>query len=128
MNKRLLISLFLIVMIVLVFTVVQNQKNNNISISENETPLSDGVDGSKTAIEFVHDMGAGWNLGNSFCCYDGKSYGEKTVAYYETLWGNAMTTKTTIHAIKAKGFKTVRIPITYRNHIDANNQIDEKWL
>lgn len=128
MKKRILSGILVIFMLLLMVFNTSKQLTNDIFISETDIPLSDGADSSVTALEFVSSMGAGWNLGNSFCCYDGKSYGEKTVAYYETLWGNPATTKTTIDALKAKGFKTVRIPITYRNHIDANNQIDEKWL
>ena len=115
-------------MLLLMVLNASKQLTNNIFILETNIPLSDGTDSSESALEFVSNMGAGWNLGNSFCCYDGKSYGEKSVAYYETLWGNPVITKTTIDAVKEKGFKTVRIPITYRNHIDANNQIDEEWL
>ena len=128
MKKRILSGILVIFMLLLMVFNASKQLTNDIFISQTDIPLSDGTDSSVTALEFVSSMGAGWNLGNSFCCCDEKNYGEKTVAYYETLWGNPATTKTTIDALKAKGFKTVRIPITYRNHIDANNQIDEKWL
>ena len=114
-------------LLLLVFS-ASNTATHDTFISENDIPLSDGINSSESALEFVSKMEAGWNLGNSFCCCDEKNYGEKSVSYYETIWGNPVITKATIDAVKAKGFKTVRIPITYRNHIDTNNQIDEKWL
>ena len=128
MKKRVLSGILVLFMMLLVVFSARDKTTDTAFIQETDIPLSDGDDGSESALEFVSKMGAGWNLGNSFCCYDGKNYGEQTVAYYEKLWGNPITTKTTIDAIKAKGFKTVRIPVTYRNHIDANNQIDVEWL
>ena len=128
MKKRVLSGILVLFMMLLVVFSARDKTTDNAFIPETDIPLSDGDSGSESALEFVSKMGAGWNLGNSFCCFDGKNYGEQTVAYYEKLWGNPITTKTTIDAIKAKGFKTVRIPVTYRNHIDANNHIDVEWL
>ena len=88
MKKRILSGILVIFMLLLMVFNTSKQLTNDIFISETDIPLSDGADSSVTALEFVSSMGAGWNLGNSFCCYDGKSYGEKTVAYYENLWGN----------------------------------------
>ncbi|MEE1101370.1 MAG: glycoside hydrolase family 5 protein [Agathobacter sp.] len=128
MEKRILSGITVMFMLLLMVFSTSNSATYGTFISETDIPLSNGTNSSESALEFVSKMGAGWNLGNSFCCCDGKNYGEKSVSYYETLWGNPITTKATIDAVKAKGFKTVRIPITYRNHIDTNNQIDEKWL
>ena len=48
--------------------------------------------------------------------------------YFETLWGNPITTSTTINHVSTIGFKAVRIPITYQNHIDQNGNISAYWL
>lgn len=48
--------------------------------------------------------------------------------YYETLWGNPVTTKNMIDAVKEAGFGAVRIPVTYFNHINETGEIDEEWL
>ena len=128
MKKRISSGILVMFMLLLMFFSSSNNATTRTFISDTDIPLSDGTNSSESALEFVSKMGAGWNLGNSFCCCDDKNYGEKEVSYYETLWGNPITTKATIDAVKAKGFKTVRIPITYRNHIDTNNQIDSKWL
>jgi aryl-phospho-beta-D-glucosidase BglC (GH1 family) len=48
--------------------------------------------------------------------------------YYETLWGNPVTTKAMIDEVKKEGFGAVRIPVTYYNHIDEQGNIDSAWL
>ena len=128
MKKRISSGILVLFMLLLMFFSPGNYATNQTYIMDTDIPLSVGTNSFESALEFTSSMGAGWNLGNSLCCVDNKSYGDKTVSYYETLWGNPITTKATIDAVKSKGFKTVRIPISYRNHIDNNNQVDEKWL
>ena len=128
MKKRMLSSIVVVMMMLLLAFSVSFSENTNTNIIDSNIPLADGENNSISSIEFVKGMGAGWNLGNSFCCYNDMSYGQKTPTYYENLWGNPVTTKTTIDAVKNQGFKTVRIPVTYRNHIDENNQIEQHWL
>lgn len=48
--------------------------------------------------------------------------------YYETLWGNPITSKKMIDMIKEAGFGAVRVPVTFRNHMDEKGNIDEAWL
>lgn len=49
--------------------------------------------------------------------------------YYETLLKNPVTSKEMIDEVAAAGFGAVRIPVTYRNHIDEETGlIDENWL
>jgi aryl-phospho-beta-D-glucosidase BglC (GH1 family) len=51
----------------------------------------------------------------------------KTI-YYETLWGNPVTTKAMIDMVADAGFKSVRIPVTYYDHLNSEGVIDEAWL
>lgn len=51
-----------------------------------------------------------------------------TSKYYETLYGNPVTTKALITAIKEKGFNAIRVPITYYDHILSDGSIDPDWL
>lgn len=72
--------------------------------------------------------GNGWNLGNTL---DAKSDGDKANKGLstETSWGMPNTTKAMIDAVAAKGFKTIRVPVSWHNHIvDTNYTIDTKWL
>lgn len=81
---------------------------------------------SNSATAFVADMGAGWNLGNAF---DAANCTWLTNEMdYESAWNGAKTTKKLISAIKAKGFNTIRIPVSWSDHVDKNYTISSQWL
>ena len=81
------------------------------------------------SIKFAKKLGHGWNLGNTFDACEKKST-EKTGLEAETMWGNPETTKELIVYLKESGFDTVRIPVTWAQHMgDAPDyKIDEAWL
>ncbi|MDE7292269.1 MAG: glycoside hydrolase family 5 protein [Treponemataceae bacterium] len=70
-------------------------------------------------------MGAGWNLGNTLdaCDDSGAHKGLET----ETSWGMPKTTKQTIDTVAAAGFKSIRIPVSWHNHL-TNGKIDADWI
>ena len=80
--------------------------------------------------QFVKNMGAGINIGNALDSCDWNTM--LTVAgnadTYETTWGNAPVTEELFKMIAEEGLKTVRIPVTYMNHIDARGNVDPLWL
>lgn len=80
----------------------------------------------KTAFEITEDMGLGWNLGNSFDAFNANA--SNIGLSSETCWGNPKTTNEMLDAVKAKGFNTIRVPITWFQHVDENYTIDEAWL
>ncbi|MGB5823991.1 MAG: glycoside hydrolase family 5 protein [Proteocatella sp.] len=84
-------------------------------------------DDSNEHIEFVLSMGAGWNLGNALDSY-GVGENKKPIELYETFWGNPVITEDTILAIKKAGFKTVRIPVTWYEHMDEDGKINVEWM
>ena len=90
-----------------------------------ETNKFDVVDAATTQ-DFVIQMGQGWNLGNSFdpnvCSWVSNHMD------YETAWGNPTVTRELIAAVKAYGFDTIRVPVTWMSHIDENYTISEDWL
>lgn len=73
--------------------------------------------------QLVSAMGGGWNLGNQL---EASSNGTPN----ETAWGNPTITKAFIQKVKASGFKTIRIPVSYLNKIGnaPNYTIDSGWL
>lgn len=77
-----------------------------------------------TAQEVVDDMGIGWNLGNTL---DSWATGYGYTVNTETKWGNPKTTKAMIDKVADTGFKSIRIPVTYYNHI-KDGVIDPAWL
>ena len=87
------------------------------------------ADEGQTAAEVVADISVGWSLGNSLACCDATTVKDnKGTTYYETLWGNPVTTQEMIHMVKVAGFNAIRVPITYYNHIDEQGIIDPAWL
>lgn len=89
-----------------------------------------------TSMELVRDMGLGWNLGDTLdVCQadrdgDGKinEHVEEGEKVDETLWGNPKATKELFTALKEDGIKSVRIPVTWRDHMDAEGNVDREWM
>ncbi|TYP77487.1 cellulase family glycosylhydrolase [Paenibacillus methanolicus] len=75
------------------------------------------------AAQMTSAMGAGWNLGNAL---DANINGVPS----ETAWGNPVITKALIQKVKAAGFKSIRIPVTYMKKIGSapNYAIDAAYL
>lgn len=82
----------------------------------------------ESAQAFVEDMGMGWNLGNTFDPVD--CWWVSDELDYETAWDNPKTTKKLIAYIKEQGFDTIRIPITWSNHIGEEPEytISKAWI
>jgi len=93
------------------------------SPSPTPMPLPDGPF-EKNAIQVVYDIKIGWNLGNTF---DAKPEGITDLST-ETSWGNPRVTKELIDLVKESGFNAIRVPVTWGNHMDADNQIDPEWM
>lgn len=91
--------------------------------------LSKGVDPGpdpqepETAVEFAMSMAPGWNLGNNL---DAVVNGVSN----ETSWGNGKCTQQTMNKVRAAGFRSVRIPVSWVGHIGAapNYTIQESWM
>lgn len=82
----------------------------------------------QTAAEITKDMGFGWNLGNSLDSYVGTTFGGQDLSS-ETCWGNPKSTQTLIDGVKASGINTIRVPVTWYNHMDPNTyEIDDAWM
>ncbi|WP_408071395.1 glycoside hydrolase family 5 protein [Butyrivibrio sp. JL13D10] len=52
----------------------------------------------------------------------------KDIEYLEKYWGNPVINEEVIRSIKSAGFNTVRIPVTYFNHISSDGTIDVEFL
>lgn len=83
-----------------------------------------------TADEITKDMGVGWNLGNSLESTGASVWQPTDITAYEQNWGNPVVTQELISAIHNKGFKSIRIPVTWYEHIskDGNYSIDSAWM
>ena len=79
--------------------------------------------GFRSASQIVEAMNIGWNLGNALDSYNTGAEGLET----ETGWGNPKTTKDMVRSVKAAGFNTIRIPVTWGEHMNGNT-IQDAWM
>ncbi|MCR4760733.1 MAG: glycoside hydrolase family 5 protein [Oscillospiraceae bacterium] len=77
--------------------------------------------------DVVREMGYGISLGNTFDCFGSRVRGE-TVRDCETAWGSPPVTQQMIGGYAAEGFRTLRIPVSWSNMIQADNQLDPDYL
>lgn len=100
------------------------------------TPAAPETMEEMTSAQLVGEMGVGWNLGNTLdvCAADRDGDGRVNEApaegekVDETLWGNVRTTPELFAALREDGVKSVRIPVTWRDHLDEEDTIDPEWL
>ena len=86
-------------------------------------------DDSITSEQLVKEMGFGWNLGNTLDANNNTVKTVKEGLESETSWENPLTTEEMIKEIVTKGFRTIRLPTTWHNHlIDEKYTIDPKWM
>ncbi|GAA0672516.1 cellulase family glycosylhydrolase [Kitasatospora atroaurantiaca] len=73
----------------------------------------------KDPVAAVAAMQPSWNLGNTLDAIPD-----------ETSWGNPLTTKALFDRIRAEGFRSVRIPVTWSGHQSATAPytIDPAWM
>lgn len=81
------------------------------------------------SIAFAQSIGRGWNLGNTFDACEKQST-EKAGLEAETMWGNPETTRELIAYVKECGFESIRIPVTWAQHMSdgPDYTIDPLWL
>lgn len=101
-------------------TITSGDQKRYVEVSQKSATEAPTGDITK---DYAARLGIGWNLGNHFDAYNNGVSGE-------TAWGNPKATQATMNKVKAAGFSTVRIPVTWMGHIGAapDYKIDEKWL
>ncbi len=70
-----------------------------------------------TSLQLSTQMAPGWNVGNSLDAVPA-----------ETSWGNPPVSQQLMNAVKAAGFKSVRIPVTWNQYADAQGSITPSWM
>ena len=78
------------------------------------------------ALAFTQNMKVGWNLGNTFDAVDCAWLTDKL--NYETAWVGDKTTPELFQTLKDAGFASVRIPVSWHNHVNEDFIIDADWL
>lgn len=85
-------------------------------------PAAPAVEIADNAVDFAKSMKLGWNLGNTLDATGGSTLSS------ETSWGQPRTTKELIDYVAECGFTSIRIPVSWGKHTDADLMIDEEWL
>jgi endoglucanase len=76
-----------------------------------------GVMRNMTSMQLTGLMSPGWNLGNTLEAMPN-----------ETGWGNPMANQAMFNGLKSAGFKSVRIPVSWKQYADANDNISASWM
>ena len=111
-------------------TITSGNVSKTINIEQSGTGL-DPNDPFESSYSFVMNMGLGYNLGNTLDANPVGSWWDpvgKTPTDYETSWGQPVTTPEIINAIAEKGFKVIRVPVTWGPHADENDIINDAWM
>ena len=83
----------------------------------------------ESAANAVKNMGLGTNFGNCMDAIDiSKSMDKNSVTDFEKAWGQEPTTKAMVDFLKKEGFNSVRIPVTWFQHMKADGTVDEAWM
>ncbi|WP_426171566.1 glycoside hydrolase family 5 protein [Pseudoduganella sp. R-34] len=85
-----------------------------------------GVMRNMTSMQMSGQMAPGWNLGNSLEATGSYVWGSTN--FNETAWGNPKASQALFNSIKAAGFKSVRIPVAWKQYADANDNISPQWM
>lgn len=107
-------------------TDADNAEATDVENEEAATKLDESV--LSDAGEFVRSMKIGWNLGNTLDASSDQNKEDELA--YESDWCGIVTTKEMVDAVKAAGFQTMRIPVSWHNHVsqDGSYTISEVWM
>ncbi|MEV6237600.1 cellulase family glycosylhydrolase [Lentzea sp. NPDC051838] len=92
----------------------------------NTAPLSFSLNGvtcvhagrQLTAMEATAAMQPGWNVGNTL----------DSTGSDETSWGNPRITEALLDNVKAQGFRSIRLPVTWSAHMAPDGTVEAAYL
>lgn len=93
---------------------------------EEKPPVALENDATRRTME----MGLGWNLGNQLDAYEEDPNSSRYLIPDETVWGNPKVTRQAIEKVRAAGFTTIRVPVTWLGKIGPapTYTIDAGWM
>ena len=100
---------------------------------EGKPVIPDPEPGSNDAWKLAEKLGLGWNMGNQFDgYYNGSWAGDKEGYPDEAVWqpAGSKATQATFNGVKAAGFTSVRIPVSWLRMIGPapDYTLDETWM
>jgi len=101
-----------------------------------KSPIYDASGFSKSSIEIAQDMLIGYNIGDYMDACNCRTWAYTIpdnvldrAKYIETLWGNTRVDRAFIEYLASIGIQAIRLPITWMEFIDENdNLISKDWL
>lgn len=123
--KRRIISLACALALMLAGAFALAEVPEEIAVPELDLPAPREVP-DNAAMAFLRRMGVGWNLGNAFDAWRDGVSGD--ALELETYWCGVRTTEALIDAVREAGFSTLRVPVSWHNHVDADFTISAAWL
>ena len=87
--------------------------------------------GEVSSFELVDRMGIGWNLANTLEAHSFSWQENPRLSGMDSefLWESTETTREILEFAYSKGYKSIRIPVTWYNHIiDESYTIDPDWM
>ena len=97
-----------------------------IYVYDNNAGLEDNPVSGEAAATISQNMGLAWNLGNALDLVDLDGDGNPKVN--EKATGNAKATRKLIQAVKAAGFNTIRIPVSFINMIGEDGNVNDDYI
>ena len=87
----------------------------------------------QSAFDITSQMTIGWNLGNTLDCANTGFKSTTAPEKFATKWGNPVPTKELFETVQNAGFNTVRIPTTWYEHLEYNEDddfyyINDTWM
>lgn len=113
-----------------VLTVTSGGLSRSLTITQKGTGTDPG-DTFISSYSILEQFKIGYNLGNTL---DSNPHGDwwdptgKTPTDWEQGWGQPITTPEIINAIAEKGFNVIRIPVTWKPHMDGDGNVDPAWM
>ena len=99
------------------------------AIGPSEDQEDDIIDpGWESAEAAVANFGVGWNLGNTLDTHIDDGHDGADWRYWETGWGQPVTTPELMLMMKNAGFGAVRVPVTWGIHMDASGKVFDAWM
>lgn len=119
----------LLVVCTVIFCTACKPEAKPVDPSEPDPSLPEGeVPVFESSYEAVKNMGPGWNLGNTFDTNLGEGYDGTDWEFWETGWGQAVTTQKLMDMFRKAGFGAIRVPVTWGWHTDASGKIYDAWM
>lgn len=104
-----------------------NALNQSFVITRDQVKL-DATYVEESASSAVKNMRLGWNLGNTLDSNGLWIGNNQSSDKYETAWGQPVTKPELMAFFKKDGFNAIRVPVTWYQHLDSDNNIDESWM